>query len=244
MRPTEPNRPARRPRRAMTLVELVLGMSVLALVGLAVLSLATATTNAAAHSRERTDTIQASQIGMHRLEGLFRRAKLVPSADATRVVVWASDATDVGRINVSEVLVLEYAAGAGTLTQHRAKVGAQDPAVELSQLLNPAAVLPWLSSGRQVETAVLLDGLTSCTIQPDAAPPLTGGVNIRFDRGQGETALRLACGARLRASAAAYVEREGEQWHLRDVPVAVAEAEEPEEPSGGGTLLDWLIWTW
>jgi len=97
---------AARDKKAFTLAELLMALSLTAVIALAAATLAGALSSA----REQTDAmagaIQSGRAAMMNLDASLRKARLVTAAEANSLVIWTGDANEDERINVNELVLL------------------------------------------------------------------------------------------------------------------------------------------
>jgi len=102
----EPNLTAARDKRAFTLAELVMALSLTAVIALAAATLAGALSSAHGQTDAMSGAIQSGRTAMMSLDASLRKAKLVAAADGSRLVLWTGDANGDERINVNELVLL------------------------------------------------------------------------------------------------------------------------------------------
>jgi len=200
------------PRKALTLPELVMAVSITALVGLAVATVASALSYAHGRSDAMRESIQSARMAMMRTGAELRKARLVGCAADGRIVLWAGDADEDGDINVSEVVLVRYDDEEATVEQWQVVFPpsmppetreALDVALTVEQLADGAAVEAYISQATYagyLAQWVLAAEVADFETGWDAAPPETRLVTLRLAVGPADQRMTLSTAVRLRAA--------------------------------------------
>lgn len=109
-----------RPRRGLTVVELMLGLVITAIIALAVGSMLVTVSEAAVSSRDTRSALVRGNLAQVRLRAYFEPALNVLAYDPAKgVAIWLHDYTPGETINLLELRVLWYDAAAGTISVER-----------------------------------------------------------------------------------------------------------------------------
>jgi hypothetical protein len=92
----------------MTLVELMLALSITALIGVCISGTIMAVADAQAATDNKNDSLQAARSSLFNLERMIRDARLVSAGSATTLSLWMGDTNGDGQINVDETIYLTY----------------------------------------------------------------------------------------------------------------------------------------
>lgn len=207
-----------RAHKGFTLSELVLAVSITAVIGLAVVSVAVALSHAHSHSDVMTESIQSARAGMLSMEASIRRARLVAGMDTGTVVLWLGDAYEDKQINLDELVVVRYLPDNDTIEHWQvifpegmseATLSALNVTRTLAQAGDPSAVLDLMSQtiyADSLSTRVLATGVDDFQAVMDAAPPFSRIVLLRVAVGPPDQRIKLTNAARLRADAVDSVE--------------------------------------
>jgi hypothetical protein len=215
--------------KAFTLTRLTLAVSITAVIGLAVGSMSTTLVHAHSHSDVMRESIQSARLAMMKLEVMLRAAKLVTCAGGSRLVIWTGDANDDGRINVGELVLVRYDAGAEKVEYWRV-VFPETMSQGLRKALNRTLTLNEATDAGLVAEALGAGGLAGYLARPalassvtgfemaaDAPPPRSRLLALRVAAGPPDQHITLSNAVRLRADATEYVDNVDGQWVL-DLP--------------------------
>ncbi len=196
---------------ALTIPELVLAMSITAMIGLAVGGLAAGLSYAHSHTDSLADAVQSGRAAMMSMEATLRRSKLVTATGAGALVAWMGDTNSDKSINLDELVLLEYQQGAGTVEQWQV-VFPDSMGTVLRRLLNrrlslsavsdPATVRRLMSRpiySRYLSQVVIATDVQRFEVGTNRAPPLCRLVLLRLSVGQGAESISLSNAVRLRA---------------------------------------------
>ena len=105
-------------RRATTLPELIISLTVTALVALGVASMLQAASYGTSSRREvRRVAVRAQEVRA-RLDSAIRSARAVLACEDGRLVLWTGDSRTDGHVNLSELQLIEVPAGSSRLTSY------------------------------------------------------------------------------------------------------------------------------
>jgi type II secretory pathway component PulJ len=196
-----------RTHRAFTLTELLLGVSITALIGLSSVTLGSVLTSHYSRTQEYYQAVQVARIALMRLQTQFRGAQLVTQVSASQIIVWREPNSADGQINPSELILLTYSGG--TIRQYQivyppdlsaAMRQALDAPVSLGSVVEqPAAWAVTIQSSWYATSKVLATNLSGLSVSADVAVPMTRMVTISLTSGQGQSAATLRSATWLRA---------------------------------------------
>jgi hypothetical protein len=204
----------RRPhKKAFTVAELLIAMSITAVVGLAVASVASALSHAHGQAESLWNAIQSARTGMGRIETLLRKAKLVTGTGPDRLLCWMGDANDNREIDLDEIALIHRVADARTVQLSRVVFPETMPDElvdalnlrrrlyewgypdEAQQLMEEGLYDPYRS------TVVLATDVEDFQVSVDAAAPFTRLVIVRMTVGPLTEQITLTSAVVLRADA-------------------------------------------
>ncbi len=185
-----------------TLAELIVSIAITAVIGSAVVGLATALATASEHGGDRYLALQTARMTMRRIQDAIRNAKLVTAASSNSLVLWAEDSNSNGTINVTEIVVVRLANGTTEIQTRRIALP-EYWSDEMKTILDVEVKLDDLTSidqaiwmyGSRVERVVLAAGVTDFNIQVWPAPPMTELVGLTITAGTGRHAVTLRSAA-------------------------------------------------
>ena len=169
-------------RRGFTLAELVLALAITTVIGLAVTGVAAAVSNFNQRAEAYYEYLQSGRVAAVRLEGMMRPALLITAASGDKMVVWTNDATDAGKINVSEVTKIFLDTSTRQLMQRTtvfpdslstATKTALDTSLALSTLTSASVATSPPPYVQYDATSILARNVQSFVVYPDTPAPLT-----------------------------------------------------------------------
>ena len=167
-------------KKAFTLVELSVALTISAVILAGVVSLS----YAASLANEAADNNNASgaqaRFAMLKISELIKRSKLICGVSVNDIALWRADDNGDGRINISELVYIEYNPYEHTirLVEFSKEGGVADQVLLLNSILNG-----YVKSGLPLQTAVYTNLITDCQywqVAVDAAPPWTKLVSLTF----------------------------------------------------------------
>jgi type II secretory pathway component PulJ len=196
-----------RSARAFTLTELLLGVSITALIGLSAVTLGSVLTSQYSRSQDYYQAVQNVRVAMMKVQADFRGAQLITQISHSQVILWReSDSAD-GQVNPSELVLLTYSGG--TIRRYQIVFPANlsafwrtilDYPISLGDVVEqPASYAYSIQTGWYSTTKVLAAGITSFSVAADAAVPMSKMVTITLSSGQGQSAATLRSATSLRA---------------------------------------------
>jgi len=213
----------RRGKSGLTLAELTLGMAVTVVIGGAVATLASALSSAHAATEAFHESLQTGRMSLRRVQAMVRRSKLILAVSSNAAVLWDGDANEDGKINPSEVVLLDYDAQARELREvARAypadlSAGLRD-ALEgpwtLDELLNTGSVTLRLTNDTYTTQHVLAEDVRAASFSADPKAPLARVLYIELRIGEGDSEVFLRSAAAPRAPVTERVKATGDGYVL------------------------------
>ena len=201
-------------RRAMTLIEVTIALTVTAMIGLVTASVMVALLNVQQTTDSYTQNVQSGRISLAKLQSAIRTSRVVTAGNGTKLTLWTHDDFDPGAMNVDELAVLKFIPEEGVVRVFavgfadglsQATRDALNVQVELDQVSSSSvAVSKIIATGSLITTDIAAD-LSSLMFRYDASPPYTGVVSIDASFGDGEQVVKLSTSAALRAPAIEWV---------------------------------------
>ena len=196
--------------KAFTLVELMMGMAVTALVGLAAAGVSRTLGDSYVQSQHYYESIQCTRIGMMRLASEIRQAKLVTELGSAQLMLWQEPAGGDGGINLSELTLITYDPNADTINKYQVVFPTSWPAwlrqlmdsqVSLASLVsNPSYWASQIKTSSYVQTKALAGSITAVQYSStQAGAPYTTLLTIQITAGSGGSGVTLRNSVKLRA---------------------------------------------
>ncbi len=166
-------------RRGLSLLELMLALSITAMVATAVSAMMSAVVTGVSTRRDNRSLMVRANAAQTRLAAYITPSRAVLDATGSDVVLWLEDARDGGTVHATEIRWLLHDASQGTIDvcfvdfPDSWKQTAKDLADrQYSQDADWTAVLESYRSNGWVSNLPLVDGLESATVRIDADQPL------------------------------------------------------------------------
>jgi Tfp pilus assembly protein PilW len=179
----------------MTLIELLLALTIMAMVMAGVSTLAFALSSVK-NSTDDTSSKQAYvRFAETQLGDMIRHARLVCYASDSQVVLWTTDTNRDGRMNVSEMALIATDATRSSITLTRF-TSVADPTVTLSTVGDQAGQW-WLAYGAVANATVIVPACSGVTFATDAPAPASRYVSFVFILTQDKEPISYAVCGRL-----------------------------------------------
>ncbi len=166
-------------RRGLSLLELMLALSITAMVATAVSAMMSAVVTGVSTRRDNRSLMVRANAAQTRLSAYITPSRAVLDSDGSTVVLWLEDARDGGTVHATEVRWLKHDAIKGTIDvcfvdfPDSWKQTAKDLADrQYSRDADWTAVLDSYNSNGWVSSLTLVDGLERLTVHIDADQPL------------------------------------------------------------------------
>jgi prepilin-type N-terminal cleavage/methylation domain-containing protein len=179
-----------------TLPELMISISIMAVVGLSTGAIARVLSGSYSQSQNHYSAIQNARTGMLRVASEVRKAKLVIAAQGSQLMLWQEPCGDDGYINVSELRCITSDGNhisvcrivfPGWWPAFLREV--MDSQLSLQPLLdNPAGWIDWIQSSPYAQKTALADDITSFDVAADTAAPMSTLVTVHVTAGHGASA--------------------------------------------------------
>ncbi|NLW86556.1 MAG: hypothetical protein GXY38_06750 [Planctomycetes bacterium] len=211
-------------KTSFTLTELVLGMAITAMIGLAVAGASSVLSGSYSSDVQAHQSLQTARIAMLKANDELRRAKLVLFAGDNYFMIWreGDDADD--EINISEIITFRHDASQKKLLRHQVVyppslhsfwVMLLNYEVPLNTLItSPAYCLSSLLNMLYCQTAVVAEDVQSFSVWTNNSPPRTDHVVIDIVVGKDSGSFHLRNSATLRRPATDQVGRANGEWVL------------------------------
>jgi len=201
----------------------VLALVITAVTGLAVAGVSMALSVASGHGEDSFRAVQAGRSAARRISNTVRKAKLVTAATADAVAIWAGDGNGNGRINLSEMTVVEHHAGDKELKEYKVVFpdtmdeptrSALDVELSLSSVTDVAGAKQQLGSSAYCRTFILAADVHDFRVGASPAAPRTVLLWFELTVGRGRYELTVRSAAAPRASAVDSVGVSGDEYVL------------------------------
>jgi prepilin-type N-terminal cleavage/methylation domain-containing protein len=191
-------------QHGFTLVELIIGASLMALVGLAVAMATAAFSNAYEASQDYNECLQSCRVNMIRLERMMRRSLLVIYADDHAMWIWREDTNGDGEMGLSETSLIAWEPSVKEIHEYR--LGFPGNWSDDRRSVFDVSIPSWdLSSATDIyeyhfrrsrfrQTTVLAEGVTEffLTVDPQAPYAEFVAISMTIERGRRSVAIRSA----------------------------------------------------
>lgn len=208
---------------AFTLVEMVMAMSITAMTALAVAGATMTLSTAYSHSQDYYQNIQAARTTMLRFHSAVCKARLITAADNDTMVLWARDTNGDGRINIAELLLIDYDEGTRELREYSVVYPGELPEsirdtynvhILLSSVAAVGAAGTVLGTPPYIQERLVATDVTAFSVTTDSAPPLARIVKLQITVGQSPGSITLRSASTMRADMTSYVGIVGSNWVL------------------------------
>ena len=202
-------------RRGFTLAELMIGVSITALVGLSVLGLSVGLSNAYESNDNYHQSLQTARSAMLQVQSALRKARLVVGQTDTRLLLWTDDEDGSGTINASELLLLRWSNYSHELREHRIDLdalddywrGVFDVEVALDACVSsPDSISSWMLGHLYGQERVLAEDVTNFRVTGQSAVPLTKLLKVNISAGSSGNDVSLRSVVKIRADVTDQVE--------------------------------------
>jgi len=209
-------------RRGFTLAELLISISITAIIGASVAGMSLALSTAYANSQGVYDNIQTGRSTMMRIQRALNRARLVTFADQGTLIYWSRDADGDERINISELVAISYDQDAGTLTScqvvfpdtmNPAARDALDKPVSLSEAMS-ADIVGTIDRNANCTERILSESVRAFEVSAAPACPMARLVRLKITIEHDGKALTVRSAASLRSDKTGDVQMIGEAYLL------------------------------
>jgi len=213
----------KRKATGLTLPELVIGMTVTAVIGLCVAGVSMAISTGHAEGQEYGEYVQSARMGVMRVGRELRQASLVTAYDSNTLILWGGDTNRNGDINLDELVSVSYDASEKQIVKYQKHFPSNWPDwfvallnlnVDLDDVDNANSVETYLRYGLLAESTVLATDVMSFDVTAAPAAPLSRLVNVRFTVGDGGRSLTVSSAMKLRADKTRRVYLNGNRYFL------------------------------
>ncbi len=197
-------------RRAMTLIEVTLSLTVTAMIGLVTTSVMVAVLNAHETTDCYTQNVQSGRISLGNLQSKIRTSLGVTAGGVEGLTLWTHDDDDPGVINVEELAVLKFISAGGVVrlfavgypdSVPQATRDALNVTLDLDQVDTSVKALLRINATGHRQATTIASGLSALRFRYDESPPEARLVSINAAFGSGAQRIRLNTLAALRAPA-------------------------------------------
>ena len=197
----------------LTLAELMVGLSLMSLVGLTAATLASGLANAYRQTDGMDQSVQAARLAMMNVEALVRKSKLVLARNTTHLALWTADTNGDGQINLDEVALIRFDDREGVVYSEQVAFPSSTPAsvaaalnetMDLADLSNANKVrkgLNHVSLANYLSRVTLAEDVSHFQVKTDEKPPYTKLVALQISVGPEAQQVALYNAVALRADA-------------------------------------------
>ncbi len=202
--------------RGFTLAEMLIAISITAMVGLTVMGASVALSSAYSRGEDSFECIQTARTAMRHLRMEVEKAPLVLTAFNGGGVLcyWGGDSNSNGLIDVTEIRITIHNPFTGEITIYQVVYpddwsdllrDAYDPEFTLAQAMSADTLNMWVMSNSYRQSRVIATDIENCDFSLSADGPLSGLVRMSLTARKGKCEMTLQDATALRAPAVEYV---------------------------------------
>ncbi len=213
--------------KAFTLPELMISLSIMAVIGLAVATVASALSKAYQETNDLEQTVQSGRLAITHLESSIRKGKLVVASSSSHLGLWIGDANGDGAINVDELIHFRHVEDDRTVVSRRIVFPASLPdsvvlalnekkdLKDLNKISKIDAIISSATLANYRQTNVLATDVQTLILKIDERPPHGRLVSIQMTIGDtdGQQIAFDSC-VTMRADAVEDIVRHKRHWVL------------------------------
>ncbi len=186
-------------RRAFTIAEILVALTISSLVGLVVTTMLSALESTVREERDVRRANVQEQMAVMRLGALVRSSARLLALDADDVVLWRGDANGDGQVNVSELRVLRLESSGEVWTFE--VPGDEEPALDTAYAIDAdfAAVASALIAGGDLPGTLALRHVKSWSVEADQPEPRDAtllAAELALETTQGVVSTKVVAGFR------------------------------------------------
>ncbi len=200
---------------AFTLAELLMAMTIAVMIGMSVVMVTAALSNAQAGTDSMIEAISSGRYAMMSIDADVRKAGLITAVGSGEMVVWTGDENADEQINIAEVVLIQYDAGNQTVerlgvvfpdSMPPGQLAALNVSCTLEEVTDTGDVRNLLTQpkySKYLAQRTLAVDVSSFEVVTDEAPPMSHLVLLRLAVGQQQDGqqITLTNTAHLRADA-------------------------------------------
>lgn len=208
--------------RAFTLAELVMAMAIMSIIGLAVVGMTMALTDAQEYSGDFYRNVQIARHALRYVQREIPKANLVTAVDSDSLAYWLEDTNDNGGINLTEMRLIAFESGDCEIAEYRIEFPSG-----WTQFMKDLADIPlslaWVTDISNVKSIrsesyvvrrVLATEVASAAFTASPGPPMTKLLQTEVTIGQGDRRVALRNAVALRADWVGHVGTVDDDWVL------------------------------
>ena len=195
-------------REGLTVAELVLALSITAMIALSAAGVSMALSTAYAQSQNSYENLQTLRSAMMRIQSELNRAKLIVAVGERTVVYWKDDTNGDGKINLSELATIRYDEPQRRIDKHQVVFPesmdpmtrkALDERVRLWSAMNIPTTVSTIEGSAYHQAQIIAEGVQAFAV--DAAPPCPKAktVTIKISAGDEVKFITIRSAATMRA---------------------------------------------
>jgi prepilin-type N-terminal cleavage/methylation domain-containing protein len=214
-----------RTRNAFSLLELLMAVSLLAIIAIAVTSVSMALSGGMEHNRDYYHCLQSTRVGLLRIEDMVRHAALIADADDDILWVWCEDSNQDGKMNLSETALIRWESATRQLVEYRSEVPGGSGKGKKGKS-SDKEIKSWLyghadwvyqfyfaNSSSTVRT-VLADDVTHFRVESTPNAPYGEFVTLSMTVAKGDRDMTLRSAVKLRDNWGEYIQWSDDRWSV------------------------------
>jgi len=199
-----------------------MAMVIMSIIGLAVVGMAMALTDAQEYSGDFYRNVQIARNSMRYLQRAVQKANLITAVDSDSLAYWLEDTNDNGRINATEIRLIAFDGARSELAEYKIEFPSWW-SQQLRDLMDAEISLEWMTDMSNVENLksisygvkrVLATDASSSAFSASPGPPLTKLLQTEVTIGQGDRRVALRSAVALRADWVGHVGTIKDDWVL------------------------------
>ena len=213
----------RKSARGFTLVEMMIGMFITTITGMAVAGVSMVLSTAYSHSEDHYDCMESARSAIRRAQFSLQSASLVTavSTDGTKLAYWMGDDNSDGEVNLLELRLLDYDSTSGELVEYRVqfpnwwsedKIASENKKKALKDAVKMDKIEEWILGSQYRTSLTYATGVTEMVFTLSPAVPLSTLVAITAEFQAGDQVVTLNAAAALRADMTDYIYLAGSDY--------------------------------
>jgi len=195
--------------QAFTLIEMVMAISITAIIGMSIAGASMALSTAYENGQDYYQCLQTGRITMARLEQILRKSLLIGGTGPDLMWLWREDTNGDGGINLTEISTIAYDRQNKTLkeihlefpsTWPESMLKVADRSLTLYEVTAQYASISSFRScyGPIMKNTVLAENVVDFTVAPWPYPPITKAIGVTMTVRQSDRTLTVRSAAKLR----------------------------------------------
>ncbi len=215
----------KRSSKAWTVIEMVLAMSITAVIALTIASVTLGLSASNATTRNSQQANRIATCAARRIQAALRKAKLITCAEDDYLAYWVEDTNGDGKINLAEVAAIKYNSDNEKIKHIRPTLDhitdettkkALNVKINLDSIKNSSSTEQVLTNSPKLNETLLADNVTDFSFSATPDVPMTKLVTMYMEIQVGNYSMRLTSSSAIRADKIGQVGYSEEKYILID----------------------------